>query len=242
MKEPVGSFEKFISALRIKQGKKEPEFEYFYRGHSSCKHELIPSIYRPVKMPLKRVYLVQREDNMFKEIILRTPGDFINEKTTLEKLVKMQHYGLPTRLLDITSNPLVALFFACGTPEEKEKKDDDGEVLIFKIPIDQIKYYDSDTVSVIANLSQMPIDFDNHILLHKIQDEKPQFTIQYDINTFNQVLPVKVKLSNNRILKQSGLFYYSGLMVKRQFQQPYDLLIVLRFVKQVVVKRTFAIT
>jgi len=38
----------------------------------------------------------------------------------------MQHYGIPTRLLDITSNPLVALFFACI-----EFPKVDGEVIFF---------------------------------------------------------------------------------------------------------------
>ena len=37
-----------------------------------------------------------------------------------KKLVKMQHYGLPTRLLDITKNALVGVCYFEGTYVEKD--------------------------------------------------------------------------------------------------------------------------
>lgn len=137
----IGTISTFLEGLK-KLAADDRKLLYF-RGHSKRSYKLEPSIYRNSGW-------VANEAEMFKDLILRCPNEFLDGLTTFQCLVKMQHYGLPTRLLDITSNPLVALFFACETHD----KDDDGEVVVFGYTIDQVKYYDSDTVSVVANLSR----------------------------------------------------------------------------------------
>lgn len=101
---------------------KYPLKEIFFRGQSKFYEKIQPSIYRNEEW-------ITNEENIFREYILRNPDDFSGEKTTFEKLVKMQHYSLPTRLLDITANPLVALFFAV-----EKRIEDDGDFIVFAIP------------------------------------------------------------------------------------------------------------
>ena len=110
---------------------------------------------------------LKSENILFREFILRNPDEFSDEKTTFEKLVKMQHYKLPTRLLDITTNPLIALFFAVENYENE-----DGEFIVFAIPGDKIKYYDSDTISVVANVAKRPFD---KLDLSKLTKNIPHF-------------------------------------------------------------------
>jgi hypothetical protein len=143
------SLEDFISQIKIPLETLDDNYIYYYRGCSvhDWKYNLTPGIYRDNN--------ILSEDRNFREMILMSPNDFFNEVTTLEKLVKMQHYTLPTRLLDITSNPLVALYFACG---KYKNRNTDGKVYLFKIKKEEIKYYDSDAVSLISNLAKLSIN------------------------------------------------------------------------------------
>ena len=125
----------------------------FYRGHSNETYELEPSIYR--KNDKGDFLYIENEDKIYRETIAKVPYDF-NSKNTIESLVLMQHYGVPTRILDLTTNPLVALYFAC---DDDKNKDADGEVIVFDIPEESTCYFDSDKVTILANLAKCKIDF-----------------------------------------------------------------------------------
>lgn len=135
----------FITA--ISNARNSSEVESFYRGHADASYKLLPTIYRGKGKLSKKEHLIIRE------AILRNPEDFAGKLANFEKLALMQHYSYPTRLLDMTENPLVALYFACA---ENEKKD--GEVVVIKIKRNAIKYFDSDTVSVLSSFSKVEPD------------------------------------------------------------------------------------
>ncbi len=207
---PLYSFEDYISEIKLPLEILSEDYIYYYRGCSvhDWKYNLTPGIYRDDR--------ILKEDMNFREMILRSPNDFFNEKTTLEKLVKMQHYTLPTRLLDITSNPLVALYFACQQYNDIKAN---GKVYLFKIKKKEIKYYDSDAVCLISNLAKLSMNKTNFnsgfdYLIHEIREEKPHFidTLEKENKKdIKKVFPVKVKLNNNRIVRQSGAFLIFGM-------------------------------
>src|SRR5690606_28310750 len=60
--------------------------------------------------------------------------------------------GLPTRLLDVSLNPLVGLYFACN---EDQHHDKDGTVRVFDFIDRRVKFADSDTISLICNLARL---------------------------------------------------------------------------------------
>jgi len=218
--DAVNAFITFYNLLK-RYVKEEDEYTYFFRGHSSLRYVLKPGIYRKNE----HCKGIENEDILFKEAIRRNPADFPDRTSTFEKLVKMQHYGLPTRLLDITTNPLVALYFAVS-----ESKNEDGEIYIFKIKNSDLKYYDSDAVSVVSNLARRPIGFYNpqitdwkkynkniiiSYLLHEIRYEKPHFQSVINRQDIEKVFCVLPKLDNPRIMKQAGAFFLYGIKGKK---------------------------
>ena len=92
---------------------KEAGTEVFYRGHADENWELKPSIFRKPNG-------VEIEHQLFRDMVAHTPQSFSGCKSALDYLVQMQHYELPTRLLDVTMNPLIALYFACQSRDDAE--------------------------------------------------------------------------------------------------------------------------
>ncbi|SHN93096.1 hypothetical protein BHECKSOX_2115 [Bathymodiolus heckerae thiotrophic gill symbiont] len=199
---------------------KNNDSEVFYRGHSKKnKYKLEPSLFR--KDEDGNYLFLENEHILYRELIVSNSSDFQSDEYTLDRLVRMQHYSLPTRLLDITSNPLIAIYFAC-----KSAIKDDGEVIILSMKRKEIKYFDSDVASCIANLARLPKTEKNNIdfkegtfnetqsvqrLIHFIREEKPYFEAKIIPDDLRKIICVKSKKNNDRISSQSGAFLLYGL-------------------------------
>lgn len=164
----VENVKDFLDKLIEIQKSKSDNTELFFRGHADRAYEAEPTIFR--KNGNGERNLLKNEKHLFNDMITQCPEDFKDCQYTFEYLVKMQHYGLPTRLLDITSNALVALYFACCSlndfmrdgkgnivcdkagKEIDQRKD--GQVLVFEVQLDKIENYNSNIVFILSSLVQ----------------------------------------------------------------------------------------
>lgn len=99
-------------------------YGYLFRGQADSSWELLPKAGRrefflPNNRDLGRFWSWSRQAVAYSTL----------PKSDLEQLAIAQHHGLATRLLDWTTNPLVACFFACS--EETNK---DGVVYMYETP------------------------------------------------------------------------------------------------------------
>lgn len=201
---------------KVIYSKKEMGYRTFYRGHGNWKFRLEPGLYRK-----GREGILQHESEYIREIVASHPQYFLECKTALDYLSILQHNSFPTRLLDFSENPLVALYMACST-----EADDHSDVLQVYIPNECFKFYDSDTVAILSNIAL----FDDNLsvscnlelkdfnqneniirLVHQISNEKPYFEAKIVPQDLRKIVFVKPKQSFDRISHQSGLFALFGI-------------------------------
>ena len=172
---------------------------------------------------------------MLTELMSRCPEEFTNAHSALSQWVIAQHHRLKTRFLDITADPLVALFNASTDENNRHVT---GVVHIFAVPRWLVKPYDDTAVSVIANFAKLNRTDQNTLLtktgtqmqeqdpdvqigsLYRqaiarlcrlIREEKPWFEEDMvDVRDFFRVFAVQPQQSIERIRAQSGAFLVSA--------------------------------
>lgn len=120
------SFCKFLKDIELKDDEVN-DFVLCFRGQASKQWKIEPSILRNGNENISRNF-----SRILEEAKSFYPNEFSDSK--FENLAKLQHYGIPTILLDVSFNALVSLYFAV-----QDSGHNNGCVFACKIPVSNMK-------------------------------------------------------------------------------------------------------
>lgn len=172
----------------------------WHRGHTSVSHALTPSLYRKITDADEIFKTERRLLTRFKQRSLPYwPAGY--PQNDWEHLFAMQHYGIPTRLLDWSENLLVAMYFAALPPSS-------GDVSA------QPAIWTLDPVNWNAHVRQL-LDFtDIRILTTDSEELKAYAAIEREgqdlIQRYNTPLAIYGTHNSPRIVAQRGAFTVGG--------------------------------
>jgi hypothetical protein len=189
----------------------------FYRGQIDANYFDIPTVFRN---------RICREHILVNEFLTRFPNESRDKSNSFERLALMQHYGLRTRMIDITESPLASLYFACKPYIKFQKINSDdhkknwGVVFPYRAPKEahpkdvnnveyEIKHFGSNTTNILANTAFCENHFeygrlDMFCLKDLRADVIKDFTFFSDI--ISRSVIVRSPLNNLRIKNQRGAF------------------------------------
>ena len=184
----------------------ENDKSFIFRGQTNKYLPLIPTLYR------NKSY-ISNEQNIIQDFSLKAEAFFDREIELFDKIDKltlMQHYGVPTRLLDFTESPLIALFFA----------------------LEKISTESFNTAPCVycINLKAFSYNKNGNLLSSKhVESLEPQKIFKYNTGT----CAFFSKLKNKRLTAQKGVF------VLFNENKPLELLVDSNYITKIEIDREY---
>ena len=175
--------------------------EWIYRGQNNYGYSLESSLFRvlernkdiqyPIEPLKKNMYRLGYEKEMLESFKRRCHiflQSFPDKDLNLDWLALMQHYGAPTRLLDFTFSPYIALYFAISGA---------GNAPVSVFCINRVEL--EDRIEKKFNICEEDITKSFNRKLADMKDIKNAFLFSYE-----------PKFVNERLFVQQGLFLVSN--------------------------------
>ncbi|MBL0611278.1 FRG domain-containing protein [Aeromonas jandaei] len=190
----IESLSDYIAVLKeIEKNHIKNNSDIWFRGVSDISYELVPGvIWRDIDEPKHSAMIEEwlNEYSIYADSELSDGFDIY---------ALAQHYGLPTRLLDWTTSPLVALFFALEKVEQKNNR----AIWV----IDPIQ------------LNKKVVKWDGHLSVsdkylrekHNLEKYLPETLSGHDDrNLLPGPIAIRVPPKNRRLTSQKGCFTIHG--------------------------------
>lgn len=194
------TFPEFVQEIEEFQAQSEVAW---YRGCGDSSFKLIPSLYRhPTKYtPIDCGELEDRLMTRFRQRSI--PFHTRNFSSDWDLTFFMQHYGVPTRLLDWTENPFIALYFALMGARFNSKRKCVADVAFWML--EPIKW----------NRAALSHQSYAGGILYEQDKELKSYAPGLDFNSLHR-FPVMIYGSHNstRIVAQRGVFAIFGKELK----------------------------
>lgn len=194
--------------------------KYIFRGISHP-NQNNPSILRSGES--YQVNLKDQEYSMLYDFIRLGARHFSLNYDMLDYVACAQHYGVPTRLLDWTRNPFVALFFAINRKKDKEDQKYEIYVAELKEQIIIESDFPPTTVEFLINMNEVVLKYKTFIksikemtdngeskYLQNLKEQVKKFSdLKITLKDFtnpNGMLIFDPPIKNSRLNAQKGLF------------------------------------
>lgn len=198
---------------------------WFFRGQKDARFAFTSTLYRrlsvethhepPTTGPFDSIKLVHLMRSIIKTKELEKPMinaeiNLLNKAreigigrglTALETLTLLQHHGSPTRLIDITSDWRVALFFACESDEDR-----DGRIFLIKTDSDGWKRFPKEKNET---KQTKHLIWENFFNGHQ-KDSLFDTSILWGMTTW----PILLPFSDPRMISQRGFFLVGGIPIE----------------------------